>query len=84
MNKGFAGKSEEAPSSDRAASASITNSPGPGVEPPLQPTVEESLRQTEERYRQLVEQAPDAIVVHRDGKMLLVNSAGKAMGRRLA
>ncbi len=75
MNKGFAGKSEEASSSDPAASASITNPRGPGVEPPLQPTVEESLRQTEERYRQLVEQAPDEIVVHRDGKMLLVNSA---------
>ena len=37
--------------------------------------VEESLRQSEDRYRRLVEEAPDAIVVHQDGKLVFVNDA---------
>ena len=37
---------------------------------------EESLRDSEERYRMLVEQAPDAIVVHQDRKIVFVNEAG--------
>ncbi len=37
--------------------------------------MEESLRHSEERYRRLVEQAPDAIVVHRDRKIVFVNDA---------
>ncbi len=36
---------------------------------------EESLRHSEERYRRLVEQAPDAIVVHRERKIVFVNDA---------
>ena len=37
--------------------------------------VEEALRDSEDRYRRLVEVAPVAIVVHRDGKLLYVNPA---------
>lgn len=36
---------------------------------------EEALRDSEERYRQVVELSPDAIVVHSGGKMVFVNSA---------
>lgn len=35
--------------------------------------MEQELQQSEERYRQLVEHAPEAIVVHRDGKFLYAN-----------
>ncbi len=38
--------------------------------------VERALRESEERYRRLVEVSPDAILVHRDGKILFVNSTG--------
>jgi PAS domain S-box-containing protein len=37
---------------------------------------EAALRHSEERYRRLVEQSPDAIVVHRRGRILYTNSAG--------
>lgn len=37
--------------------------------------VEESLRQSEDRYRQLVEGAPDAILVHRDLNIVYCNAA---------
>lgn len=37
--------------------------------------VEDSLRESEERYRQLVELSPDAIMIHRDGRFLFVNGA---------
>ena len=37
--------------------------------------VEESLRQSDDRYRRLVEKAPDAIVVHRDSKIVFLNDA---------
>jgi PAS domain S-box-containing protein len=36
---------------------------------------EDALRGSEERYRALVSAAPDAILVHRDGKVLYANSA---------
>ncbi len=36
---------------------------------------EEELRQSEERYRALVQTAPDAIIVHRDGHFLYANAA---------
>lgn len=35
----------------------------------------EALKESEERYRQLVELSPDAIVVHRDGKFTYLNPA---------
>ena len=37
-------------------------------------SLEAALRESEERYRTLVETAPDAIVVHRDGRFLYANS----------
>jgi PAS domain S-box-containing protein len=37
--------------------------------------VEEFVRESEERYRQLVELSPDAIVIHNEGKYAYVNSA---------
>jgi len=37
---------------------------------------EEALRESEERYRRLVELAPDAIVVHSAGKIVFLNAAG--------
>jgi PAS domain S-box-containing protein len=40
---------------------------------------EESLRQSEERFRCLVESAPEAVVVHRDMRILYVNSAAVAL-----
>jgi PAS domain S-box-containing protein len=40
---------------------------------------ERALRESEDRYRRLVEVSPDAILVHREGKILFVNSTGAAM-----
>lgn len=40
---------------------------------------ERALRESEERYRRLVEVSPDAILVHREGKILFVNSTGVAL-----
>lgn len=37
---------------------------------------ETALRESEERYRALVEQSPDAIIVHRRGRILFSNQAG--------
>ena len=37
---------------------------------------ERALRESEERYRRLVEVSPDAILVHREGKILFVNTTG--------
>ena len=42
---------------------------------------EEKLRDSEERYRSLVEVAPDAIFVHQDGKVIFMNPAGLRMLR---
>ncbi len=42
---------------------------------------QQALRESEERYRLLVEVLPEAVVVHSDGKVLFVNSSGlKALG----
>ncbi|WP_164985276.1 PAS domain S-box protein [Ammoniphilus sp. CFH 90114] len=38
--------------------------------------IEEELKESEEKYRQLVDIAPDAIVVHHHGNILYVNQAG--------
>ncbi|MDD3879531.1 MAG: PAS domain S-box protein, partial [Syntrophomonas sp.] len=38
--------------------------------------VEEELRESEERYRQLVEVSPDAIAVHINGRVVFINHAG--------
>jgi diguanylate cyclase (GGDEF)-like protein/PAS domain S-box-containing protein len=40
---------------------------------------ERSLRTSEERYRQLVEQSPEAIILHRYGTLLYINKTGAAI-----
>lgn len=46
---------------------------------------EEALRDSEERYRQVVELSPDAIVVHSGGRLVFVNSAAvRLFGARSA
>ena len=40
---------------------------------------ERSLRTSEERYRQLVEHSPEAIIVHRDGTLLYINKTGASI-----
>jgi PAS domain S-box-containing protein len=40
---------------------------------------ERALRESEERYRRLVEVSPDAILVHREGKILFVNATGVSL-----
>jgi len=40
-----------------------------------QVSAKETLRQSEERYRNLIESSPSAIAIHRDGKLLYVNDS---------
>jgi len=40
---------------------------------------ERALKESEERYRVLVELSPDAVIVHRDGKIVYINQAGVEM-----
>ncbi len=42
---------------------------------------EEALRESEEKYRQLVEHCPDTIAVHSDGKIDFINPAGVRLMR---
>jgi PAS domain S-box-containing protein len=44
---------------------------------------EEALRESEERFRKLVEISPDAVILHRDGKIIYVNPAAiRLLGAR--
>lgn len=40
---------------------------------------EDALKESEERYRQLVELSPDAIMVHSEGKIAFINSSGAGL-----
>ena len=40
---------------------------------------EDALRESEERYRQLVEISPDAVIIHQDGKITYLNPAAMKM-----
>jgi len=40
---------------------------------------EDALRESEERYRQLVEISPDAVIIHQEGKVMFVNPAALRM-----
>ena len=40
---------------------------------------EDDLRESEERYRQLVEISPDAVIIHQEGKITYLNPAALAM-----
>jgi len=40
---------------------------------------EKTLQASENRYRQLVEHSPDAIIIHRKGQVIFINPAGLAM-----
>jgi len=45
--------------------------------------IEDSLRDSEQRYKRLIDLSPDAITVHTDGKIAFVNPAGvKLVGRQ--
>jgi CheY-like chemotaxis protein len=44
-----------------------------------QKVAEEALRESEERYRQLVELSPEAIVVHSEGKFTYLNPAAQKL-----
>jgi PAS domain S-box-containing protein len=41
--------------------------------------VEAALRESEERYRKLVEISPDAVILHREGKIIYVNTAAEKL-----
>ncbi len=43
--------------------------------------IEDSLRESNERYRSLVELSPDAIVVHQHGEFMYVNLAAVKLSR---
>jgi PAS domain S-box-containing protein len=45
----------------------------------LKKTIEEALRKSEKSYRQLIETAPDALVVHRNNKIIYVNPAARKL-----
>ena len=62
-----------------AGSAELTGTIATFVDISRSIEVEESLRQSEERYRSLVEQAPDAIVVHHHGTIVFVNGAAVSL-----
>ena len=49
------------------------------VDSPLGERPEQALRESEERYRQLVELSPDSVLVHRAGKIAFANSSALAL-----
>ncbi len=50
-----------------------------GEEPAARRKAEEELRESEARYRQLIDVSPDAIAIHADGTIVFVNPAAVAL-----